>query len=273
MSEHQIDWNAAWTRAREEHPRKRDASFWNKRAPSFSKHVLESNYEKHFLEIMQPQPTWSVLDVGCGCGTLAVPLAGRIASVTALDFSWDMLTILQQRCQDAGIKNLTAIHGSWEDDWNTLGIGTYDVVIASRSTVVEDLSGALVKLDRAARQRVYLSAMVGDGTNDRRIYNAIGRPLKRSPDYIYVYNLLHQMGIYANVSFITGRDWKSYATIDEALDGMRWMLDELLPEEEKRLRNYLAAELIPYHGELRLPAPKVVRWAVISWEKEFGLAL
>ena len=267
MSEYEIDWNAAWTRAREERPRKRDASFWNKRAPSFSKHASESDYEKHFLEIMQPQPTWSVLDVGCGSGTLAVPLACRIASVAALDFSWDMLGILLQRCQDGGLKNVTTIHGSWEDDWNKLGIETYDVVIASRSIVVEDLHAALTKLNQAARQRVYISAMVGDGPNDRRIYDAVGRPLKRGPDYIYVYNLLYQMGIFATISFITSSEWKSYASIDEAMEGMRWMLEELSVEEEKRLRSYLTAELIPHQDEWRLPAPKVVRWAVISWEK------
>ena len=268
MNECEIDWNAAWNRARAERPRRRDPSFWNSRAPSFSKHVLESDYEKHFLDLMQPHSSWSVLDVGCGSGTLAVPLAGRIASVTALDFSPGMLALLQQRCQASGITNITTIHGSWEDDWKKLGIGTYDVAIASRSIVVEDLRAALIKLDRAARQRVYLSAMVGDGPNDRRIFDAVGRPLRRGPDYMYVFNLLHQMEIYANVSYISSSDWKSYQTIDEAIEGMRWMLDELTPEEEARLADYLGAEMVPHEGKWRLPAPKVVRWAVINWEKE-----
>ena len=268
MNKHELDWNMAWKRAREERPRKRDSSFWNRRAPSFSKHAMESDYERHFLALMQPQPTWSVLDVGCGAGTLAVPLAERIASVTALDFSAGMLEQLQERCQQAAIANITPIHGSWEDDWHELGIGQYDVAIASRSIVVDDLQAALLKLDRAARQRVYISAMVGDGPNDRRIFDAVGRPLERGPDYIYVYNLLHQMGIYATVSFIISKEWKSYATIDEAMEGMRWMLDDLSQEEEQRLRNYLIAELIPHGAGWRLPAPKVVRWAVISWGKE-----
>jgi len=267
MSKNEIDWNEAWNRAREERPRRKDPSFWDKRALSFSKHVMESDYEKHFLDLMQPQPSWSVLDVGCGSGTLAVPLAGLTTSVTALDFSPGMLALLQQRCRESGIVNITAINGSWEDDWESLGIGTYDVVIASRSTVVEDLRGALLKLEQAARQRVYLSAMVGDGPNDRRIYDAVGRPLKRGPDYIYIYNLLHQMGIYARVSFITSSEWKSYDTVEEAIDGTRWMLDDLTTEEVSRLVKYLVAEMVPHESGWRLPAPKVVRWALISWEK------
>lgn len=267
MSGYEIDWNVAWKRAREERRRKKDSSFWNRRAPSFSKHTLESDYEKHFMELMQPQPTWSVLDVGCGSGTLAVPLAGRIATVTALDFSEGMLSQLRQRCQNSGITNVTAIHGSWEDDWEMLGIATVDVAIASRSIVVDDLREALTKLDRAARQRVYISAMVGDGPSDRRIFEAVGRPLERGPDYIYVYNLLYQMGIHADISFITTSEWKMYETIDEAVDGMRWMLEDISLEEEHSLRNYLVAELVSHGDGWRLPAPKVVRWAFISWEK------
>lgn len=263
-----IDWNAAWKRARDERPRRKDASFWDKRAPSFCQHTLESDYERSFIDLMQPQPSWRVLDVGCGSGTLAIPLAGRVASVTALDFSPGMLSLLAERRDRAGISNITSIHGRWEDDWETLGIDPCDVVVASRSMVVEDLGAALCKLNRFAHKQVFLTAMVGDGPNDRRIYEAVGRPLRRGPDYIYVYNLLYQMGIYASVDFITSSDWKSYADSEEALEGTRWMLDNLSQEEESRLRAYLAANLEPHAGRWRLPAPKVVRWAFISWQTQ-----
>lgn len=268
MSGHEIDWVAAWGRAKAERPRRKDATFWNDRAPSFSRHASESDYQKQFLDLMQPQPSWSVLDVGCGSGTLAVPLAGRIRSVTALDFSPGMLALLQERCRKEELANVTPILGSWEDDWQDLGIGSFDVAISSRSIVVDDLRAALVKLDRAAKRRVYISAMVGDGPNDRRIFNAVGRELRRGPDYIYGYNLLHQMEIYAEVSFITCSEWLNYRDRDAALEGMRWMLDDLDAKEETRLRDYLAAELVPHGAHWRLPAPKVVRWAVINWKKE-----
>lgn len=263
-----VDWNAAWQRARDERPRRKDASFWDKRAPSFCQHTLESDYEHRFIDLMQLQPSWSVLDVGCGSGTLAIPLASRVAAVTALDFSPGMLSLLAERRDKAGITNLRSIHGSWEDDWKALGIEPSDVVIASRSMVVEDLGAALRKLNRFARKQVFLTAMVADGPNDRRIYEAVRRPLKRGPDYIYIYNLLYQMGIFASVDFITSSDWKSYADLDEALEGTRWMLDNLSQEEEIRLRAYLVANLEPHEGRWRLPAPKVVRWAFISWETQ-----
>lgn len=270
MNRIDIDWNYAWQRAREGRSNMGDSLFWDKRAPSFARHVKETTYERHFLELMQPHPSWSVLDVGCGAGTLAVPLAKRIASVTALDFSSVMLDLLRHSCREEGITNVSTIHGSWEDDWERLGVGTYDAVIASRSMVARDLRDAVNKLNRAALKRVYVSSLVGDGPHDRRVYEAVGRELLSGPDYIYLFNLLYQMGIFATVDFIVSREWKVFKNLEDAVDGAIWMLKDITVEELERLRNYLAAELVPHLDGWRFPAPKVVRWAFISWEKGEG---
>jgi len=262
-----IDWNYAWQRAREGRSNMGDSSFWDKRAPAFARHVKETDYERHFLEMMQPHPSWSVLDVGCGAGTLAVPLARSIASVTALDFSAVMLELLRQSCREEGLTNISTIHGSWEDDWERLGVGSYDAVIASRSMVPHDLRDAVTKLNRAARKRVYISSLVGDGPHDRRVYEAVGRKLSSGPDYIYLYNLLYQMGIFATVDFIASREWKCFKTIEDAVEGVVWMLKDVTEEELGRLKNYLVSELVSHEGGWRFPEPKVVRWAFISWEK------
>lgn len=262
-----IDWNDAWMQAKEALARVDNQEFWNKRAPSFSTHVRETDYEKHFLRMMPVDTAWSVLDVGCAAGTLAIPLSKIVRSVTALDFSPVMIDMLRQRCTESGITNITPIVGRWEDDWDSLGIGQYDVAIASRSLVIDNLADGIAKLNRAARRMVCISALVGDGPFDRRLYEAVGRPLTMGPDYIYVYNYLHQIGIYANVGFISNTEWKTYESPAEALEKMLWMLDGITPEEEQRLKDYLAIELVMHEGRWRLPEPKIVRWAFISWEK------
>jgi SAM-dependent methyltransferase len=267
MNRIEIDWNAAWQKAREGLSRGDDSSFWDKRAPAFARHVKETDYERKFLDLMQPDPSWSVLDFGCGAGTLAIPLARRVASVTAVDFSRVMLDLLGQSCRDEGIANVTPILGSWADDWETLGIGTHDAVIASRSLVAYDLRDAITKLDRVARRSVHISSLVGDGPQDRRIYEAVGRTLVSGPDYIYLYNLLYQMGIRATVNFITHREWKVYGSVAEAVEGNCWMLRDVTPEELELLRRYLAANLMHQGSGWRLPEPRVVRWALISWER------
>lgn len=264
-----LDWNAAWQAARRKKSHDHHGSaFWNKRAASFARNAHNSNYAQLFLSQLAPQPQWSVLDVGCGAGTLAIPLASRVHCITAIDFSDTMIELLNHQCTQQGLHNIRAQVTGWEDDWDAAGIGVHDVAIASRSLVAEDLQAAINKLASRARQRVYIVSLVGDGPFDRGIFEAIGRHLDRGPDYIYAYNLLHQMGIYAEIRFIfNGGGNKVYQSLDECVLGLYWMLNELTPAEETLLRGYLERHLIPTRGGWKLDYQQSVRWAVLSWNK------
>ncbi len=57
---------------------------------------------------------WSVLDIGSGPGTLTVPLAKRVRTVTAVDPSAPMLRLLQARAKAEGVANIRTIHSNWE---------------------------------------------------------------------------------------------------------------------------------------------------------------
>jgi len=264
-----LDWNELWREAAARRwPDLRErAKYWDKRAPSFARRG-PSLYARTFVGLMAPQPHWSVLDVGCGTGTLAIPLAPLVARVTAMDFSRAMIERLLRDCREAGIQNVRALHAGWEDDWDAAGIGVHDVAIASRSLVVEDLEAAIRKLDRAARRRVCIVAPAGDGPLDRRTVEAVGRPFRRNPDYIYVYNLLHQMGIHADVTMIKVEDERAFGSQEEALAFYRMLLEDLDGAEEARLRTYLSEQLVGQDGKWRLPGADVGRWALIQWEKE-----
>lgn len=267
-----LDWNRLWKEAmarKEEAADTRARSeYWNRRAPSFAARTHETSYTKTFLEVMAPEPHWSVLDVGCGSGTLALPLAGQVQSVTAMDFSEAMLEQLAVRREEQGLSNIRTLHGGWEDDWEALGVGVHDVAIASRSLIVNDLEAALRKLDQAARVGVFLTAPAGHGPSDRRALEAVGRPSRKGPDYIYVYNLLHQMGILANITLIKAEDGRPFASPEEALDFYRTLIDCLTTEEDQRLQEYLHRELVPRAGRWYLPHRDAIRWALIWWRKE-----
>lgn len=264
-----IDWNEVWrTIQGEKHACRRDPKFWDKRAPEFTRRAEASGYIGRFMAIMNLQPDWSVLDIGCAAGTLAVPLAPVANRITAMDPSDAMLALLEKRCQKQGITNVDIVKGRWEDDWDKLGIGVHDVVVASRSLVVEDLRAAILKLQRYASRRVYLSTLVDDGPCDRRIVEAAGRTFYPGADYIVVYNLLRKMGIYADVTFICKRKEKTYSGVEDALNSMRWMVHGMTAEEEAKLRRYLADTLIREGDRWKLPYRLLVRWAVLWWEKE-----
>ncbi len=263
-----VDWNYVWQvqRARQG-SRKRDTRFWDGRASSFAKAASETAYADQFLAIMKPEAHWTVLDMGCGSGTLAVPLAGLVSSITAVDFSTQMLTVIGDRCGKEGICNVSTVHGRWEDDWENLGIGVHDVAIASRSMVADDLHASILKLNGVARRRVYIVTIVGDGPFDRRVFDAIGRPLNVGPDYIYNYNLLYQVGILANVAFIEERRNRTFRNHEEAFASMQWIFDNLTRQEEEKLHKYIDAHLVHRFGSWTFSYDHVVRWAVIWWEK------
>lgn len=268
----EIDWNELWKEAqKKKHTPVDDSDFWNRRAPSFASHASGSDYVGQFLGIMKPEPQWTVLDIGCAAGTLAVPLAAVVKSVTALDRSTVMLCLLEDRCRDEHIANIRIVEGRWEDDWDELGIGVHDVAVASRSLIVEDLRTAVLKLESRARKRVYLSTLVDNGPYDHRIVEAVGRRFYHGADYILVYNLLRQMGIFANVSFTVKSDDKTYRDLDDALGSVRWMVYEMTQDEEGRLRSWLRDHLIRENGRWKLPYRQVVRWAVLWWEKDAAM--
>jgi SAM-dependent methyltransferase len=263
-----IDWNQAWRvgRARTKH-RRDGRAFWNARASSFATHARESGYCDDVLALLQPSPDSTVLDIGCAAGTLAIPLASRVRSVTAMDISDKMLELLKQRCGELGISNIQPLLAGWEDDWRAAGVGPHDVVLASRSLFAADLRGAVAKLTAFARKRVMIVSLVGDGPYDRAIFDAVKRPLYRGPDFRFVTNYLAQEGIFANVSFIREVDDKTYPTLDDAVQGMRWMLEDMTPAEELLLRAHLSDRCVARDGGLALPKPKITHWAVIWWDR------
>jgi hypothetical protein len=198
-----------------------------------------------------------------------------VREITAIDFSEVMIDILAKRCHQESIANVSAHILAWQDDWHAAGIEPHEVVIASRSLVIPDLRGALTKLNAYARHRVIISSLVGDGPFDRRIFEAIGRELDRGPNYICIYNLLYQMGILADVTFVANDGetpvsshlHKVYADLEAAVEGFRWMIDGMTAEEEARLRIYLERHLVKKAGGYALSYHHPTRWAVISWNK------
>ena len=228
-----LDWNERWKRAaahrwqRAEQP----SHLWNRRAATFGERATDSAYARAFLSVMAPEAHWSVLDVGCGTGNLALPLARQVRQVTAMDFSEGMLERLSQRALAQGVPNLRILHAAWEDDWERAGVGTHDVAIASRSLV------------------------------------AVGRPFRKGPDYLYVYNLLHQLGIYANIAMLATDPAGTFGTPEEARDHYELTLQDLDAGERSRLHAYLARDLVPQDGRWMLRNRAPIQWAMIWWVK------
>jgi ubiquinone/menaquinone biosynthesis C-methylase UbiE len=237
----------------------KSAAEWDEKSKNYLESARESDYIKTLMEKIDLNGAETVLDIGCGPGTLSVPLAKKLERVFALDYSTGMLRALEEECTARGVKNIVPLHRSWEEEWRD--IPEADIVIASRSVEVNDIENALRKMASKARQRVYLTFKVGGSFVDEEILEQIQRKVIPRPDYIYLVNTLHEMGIYAKVDFIRSKNNKFKSNDSESfIKKVRWSLGELTPFEEEALKSYFQNV---YH---KRQDQSFTDWALLSWE-------
>lgn len=234
---------------------------WDKRANSMNTNVHKSIYTKIFVDNINTTDCNSLLDVGCGPGTISLAISSKLKEVYALDYSLGMLECVEQNCKEKNISNIKTIHKSWYDNWND--VPNSDIVVASRSMEVKDIKDALIKLNSKANKRVYLTTKVGGSFIDTEILAQLKREILPRPDYIYLVNVLHSMGIYAKIDFIKSENTKfESSTADEFVEKVGWSLGELDDEEKNVLREYFNTS---YKYK---KTADFLYWALISWECE-----
>ena len=80
-------------------------------------------------EIYDPNVEETVLDLGCGWGTLCWSLANRVQHITGLDFSETSIRLCNERLQGESYANVTFIQGDARG--TEMPSETYDLVIAA----------------------------------------------------------------------------------------------------------------------------------------------
>ena len=246
-----------------------DLEFWEKRSASFADPVGKSHYPNEFLKLMRLELDWTVLDMGCGGGALAVPLAAKVKKVNAVDFSRGMIAIVNDICRKQNIANIETIHGEWDSDWAALGIGKYDIAISSRSLRAENSAHYIQKLINAARHRVYISSPEGNGPLDTKLLEFAGRDASVKLDYRQLMDVLKGMGIRANLSFIEEQPAGRWRTPEEAAESHKWMFfGGATPDEEEKIRLYFERNLIEKDGLLQMKYERIYRWAVMWWDTD-----
>lgn len=256
---------------------------WDERAKSFSFKDSPDAYLRSFISKAGITGKETVLDMGCGTGSLAVALAAMGCSVIAADFSKGMLDRLRSKAAERGMLweggasgfgsggfpagdfeacpsevqagKILPLRMSWEDDWANYGLGedSVDVAVASRSVITRDLEDSLKKLSAVARERVCVT--VGTGVSprvDMRVARAMGLEPERHNDALFVFGIASDLGYEPTVSYIHSPRIKSYISPDEAYysllktrDYLADTADQISVEESAcRLRGFLADHLV-----------------------------
>ena len=241
----------------------RTSADWDRRAERRSRGEGDSDYDRAFLARLDLTDARTALDVGCGTGNLAIPLAKRLRKVHALDFSPEMLRHLEINRKRAGLDNVVVHRLAWDDSWK--GVPAADVVICSRALGVADLRAALEKMHRKAKRRCYATLHAGGSYLGPDVLALLDREMEPRPDYIYAVNVLYQMGVRARVDFLRSRGGLGYASAEDFIGAVRWRVGELSGKEETRLNKFFRA--LPRAADGQRLYRHDFEWAMLAWEK------
>ena len=268
-----INWNELWKLMRLSSPLRKtleeDAGIrGDKYAKQCNESIMQSKSRERTekqISKMELNPDYTVLDIGSGPGRLAIPIAKRVKSVTAIDPSQGMLAYLQENMKKEDVKNTTYINKRWEDIKLGVDIDPHDVVVASHSLGMLDIQEALAKIDAAAKRYVYLFTFSGKWLDEGLWKVIYGESHSTWLDYIYLCNILHDMEIYANVEISDSEFELQYDSLDDAVNKWKEMYD--MPSEKERvLRVHLSKMLVEDDGTLCLKRKS--KSAMLWWRKE-----
>ena len=213
-----IDWAGRWRRVVEDRATlagtHADPGYWDRRAMSFARSTHTRSDE--FLAVLDPflSPRKTLIDAGAGTGRHASPLAARVEWVTAVEPSEGMRAMIAPR------DNMTVVASTWED----AEVAPADLVICSHVLYgVADPAPFIAKLERSARERVFVMLRESDLPHPARIIRTrlAGSAGPRLPRFSELFMLLLQMGIAADVTFLSYPITTRYSDLEEALADCR----------------------------------------------------
>ena len=248
------DWNGEWMRLQAGRRRADDSFEWDKRARHF-RPLETAPYARDFIKLLALKPGESVLDMGCGAGSIAIPLAQAGHPVIAADFSPAMLGTLDAGIEYYGLEDrITPLELAWDDDWDLVGpvAKAVDVAFASRSVTTNNLKGALAKLDRTARRRCAVTMVANSSPRyDLHLMNAIGASVTCSNGFVYAFNILIQMGALPQVTYFESPRRDTFDSLEAGVADFSRMLEHGNEDKIDRLRDYIAQHMIenPHAGE------------------------
>jgi len=230
--------------------------FWTRRAGSYAVAPAEpAPPPDPVLSLLEPwlSPQRSLLDVGAGVGRHTVPLAERLAWVTAIEPSQAM----RQRIPE--LANVTVIASTLEE----AEPAPSELVLCSHVLYpIADAVGFLTGLEAAATERVFV--ILRDAPNPHPAELIAGPERVREPCLRDLFMLLRQIGVTPEVSFWSQRGEQRWPNLEAALEdcrgraGARW--------DEVRGREFLERELIrgePDEGVLYRSPPYPV--GAVHW--------
>lgn len=260
-----IEWGEYW-RERLEGKKNKD---WDKAAPGFYKRTHKEDYNTALFDLLILDEDDTVLDVGCGEGSITVPLSRKVKKVIGLDSSTKMLEYLEKRASQNNADNIETILKPIEEI-KYEEIGNVDVVVCSRSlNAIMPIEDVLGELNRIANKYVFITIFGPENKKIERDFDKeLGKQTEDFPDYNYFFNILFNMGIYANIQRFDLQNYREYESIEEAMDNGKFRLDLYDDEEKELLKEYLE-RVLTYDSKTKkyYNVKDKADWIMVWWKK------
>ena len=260
-----VDWLGFWAERLENKKMKN----WDEAAPGFYKRTKKDDYNNALFDMLILDENDTVLDVGCGEGSITIPIAKKVKKVIGIDSSTKMLEYLEKRAKENNVDNIETILKPIEDI-RYEEIGDVDVVVCSRSlNAIIPIDEVLMELDKIANKYVFITIFGPENKKIEKDFDKeIGRQTEDFPDYNYFFNILFNLGIYPNIQRFDLNNYREYDSIDEAMDNGKFRLDLYNSEEKELLRNYLE-RILDYDEETKkyYNVKDKADWIMVWWKK------
>jgi ubiquinone/menaquinone biosynthesis C-methylase UbiE len=95
-----------------------DAKFWDRAAAGYAKRPvtdLPAFERKKAITRAHLQPDSTVLEIGCGTGSLALEIARFAGHIHAIDISAEMIRIATRKREAQGVNNVTFREGTLDE--------------------------------------------------------------------------------------------------------------------------------------------------------------
>ncbi len=145
-----------------------------------------------------------ILDIGCGTGVYALPLAGKAGKVLGIDSSPAMLRVFRAQARARKIKNALCLRAAWEEVPAAEVRKGFDMALASMTNAIRGKAD-LLKMEAAARERCVYIGWAGVRKNSllEAVYAHHGLKYRAPEGAGRILKALKAMGRRPRVKYIT----------------------------------------------------------------------
>ena len=217
--------------------------YWDKRANDFSLMRKSNDYDfgrKVYAALSSIlTPDSSMLDIGAGPGSFTIPFAQHIKSVTAIEPSKGMVTVLKENAKELNVENLNIIE-ELVQDLPQDGSPDFQFDLVAISLVLwmfPDVWPRILQMEQYAKGYCAIVAGIPDWKNPREASKSDVQ------EFQILYNMLLSQGRSPNVSII---DYRCERTVEDEIECRKIIYEQyygdLTPTAEEQIKKEIIAK-------------------------------